>query len=96
MLLPQSLSSYQYRPRTFSFQGQRTSGRWRVKINVITVRGTATQFSDVVEAAWETAMSVLRGVPETDLDTNIAFLSIHLTFWPTLPALIARPTSRLG
>ena len=78
MPVPQSLSSYQYRPRSFSFQGQRTSGRWRVKINVITVQGTASQFSDIVEAAWGTAVSVLRGVPETAVDTNVAFLTIHL------------------
>jgi hypothetical protein len=49
-----------------------------VKINVITVRGTASQFSDIVEAAWETAVSVLRGVPEADVDTNVAFLTIHV------------------
>jgi len=78
MVLPQSLSSYQYRPRTFSFQGARTSGRWRVKINVITVRDTASQFTDIVEAAWETVVSILRGVPETDIDTNVAFLTLHV------------------
>jgi hypothetical protein len=78
MLLPQSLSSYQYRPRAFSFLGTRTSGRWRIKINLITVEGAASQFADIVEAAWQTAVSALRRVPATEADTNIAFLTIHV------------------
>ena len=78
MLLPQSLSSYRYSPRSFSFRGTRTSGRWRVKVNLITVRGEASQFSDIVEAAWKTSASVLRDVPVTDIDTNVAFITIHI------------------
>jgi hypothetical protein len=78
MHLPHSLSSYQYHPRRFSFQGARTTGRWRVKINVIMVKGAASDFSNIVEAAWQTAVSVLRELPETNLDTNVAFLVVHV------------------
>jgi hypothetical protein len=56
----------------------RTSGRWRVKVSLITQQGTASQFSDVVEAAWTTGSSVLQGVPEAEIDTNVAFLTIHV------------------
>jgi hypothetical protein len=78
MQLPQSLVSYQYRPRTFSFLGSRSCDRWRVKINVITVSGTESDHRDIVEAAWGTSASVLRQLPETDIDTNVAFLTIHV------------------
>ena len=49
-----------------------------MKIIVITVRGTASQFSDVVDAAWDTTVSVLKEIPETDLDTNVGFVTIHI------------------
>jgi len=78
MHIPEGLASYRYRPRSISFLGARTCGRWRVKINVITTQGSALDFSDVVEAAWQTSVSVLQELSETELDTNIAFLTLHL------------------
>ena len=78
MQIPKSLASYRYRPRSISFLGAQTCDRWRVKINVVTTRGVASDFPDVVAAAWQTSESVLRAVPDTDLDTNIAFLTLHL------------------
>jgi len=83
--LPPSLISCQYRPRTVSFEACRSRGRWRVKINVVTVTGTASDHHDIVEAAWDTSASVLRQLPETDADTNVAFLTVHVGMERTRP-----------
>ncbi len=74
----QRLAAYQYRQRIASFLGARTSGRWRIKINVITLSAAASDVTDVVEAAWDTSGSVLRALPETDIDTNLGFLTVHV------------------
>ncbi|MGJ4940274.1 hypothetical protein ACQR1W_06830 [Bradyrhizobium sp. HKCCYLS1011] len=74
----QRLAAYQYRPRMVTFLGTRSCGRWRAKINAITVSGVASDVPDIIEAAWDTSASVLRELPETELDSNIGFLTIHV------------------
>ena len=76
--LPSSLRTYAYAPRTIAFQGVRSVGRWRVKDTIITVRGSAAHFPDVVDAARVTADRVLGTVPDTDRDAGVAFLTVHL------------------
>ncbi|WP_315702970.1 MULTISPECIES: hypothetical protein [unclassified Bradyrhizobium] len=49
-----------------------------MKINVIRASDAASPFADINEAAWDTSASVLRELPETDVDTNIGFLIIHV------------------
>ncbi|UDL96373.1 hypothetical protein LGH83_09440 [Lichenihabitans sp. PAMC28606] len=72
------LSSYRYNPRAIAFQGHRAIGRWRVKAHVITVRGTAAHFPDIVEAAWDKVSVVLGEAPDQGLDVGIAFVTLHL------------------
>jgi hypothetical protein len=78
MHIPRSLAYYHYRPRSIAFQGVRSCGRWRVKINLITMGGGPSNVQDIVEAAWQASASVLQDLPETELDTNIAFVTIHV------------------
>ncbi|WP_257166369.1 hypothetical protein [Bradyrhizobium sp. SRS-191] len=72
------LAAYTYRPRIISFLGARTSGRWSVKIHVITIVRDVPGLVDIVEAGWSKSASVLRDLPETDVDTNIGFITLHV------------------
>lgn len=75
---PASLRTYRYAPRTIAFQGVRDAGRWRVKVTVITVRGRAEHFPDVIEGAWAEAERLLGAVPDNERDCGVACLTIHL------------------
>ena len=77
--LRDSLRGYVYKPRTVAFQGVRTVGRWQVKCTVITVRGRAAHFTDVIDGAWEAAGRLLAAVPEDGRDAGVAHLTIHLS-----------------
>ena len=78
MPAPASLRGYVYKPRTVAFVGVRELGRWQVKATVITVRGTATHFPDVVEAGWSMAEALLLGVADGGRDAGVAHLTLHL------------------
>lgn len=76
--LPAVLQSYRYKPRTISFEGFRAVGRWRIKVTVITVRGSAAHFADEIEAAWDCAQAVLDTVPDRGLDASLGFMTVHV------------------
>lgn len=75
--VPESLQGYVYRPRAIAFQGVRASGRWQLKTTVITVRGTAAHFADIVECAGQQADRLLAAVPGSR-DAGVAHLTVHL------------------
>lgn len=77
-VVPASLRGYRYAPRTVGFQGVRARGRWQVKGTVITVRGTAAHFEEIVEGAWRETDRVLAAVADDGRDAGIAHMLLHL------------------
>ena len=75
--IPESLQGYVYRPRAIAFAGVRASGRWRLKTTVVTVRGTAAHFADIIEGAGQQADRLLVAVP-AGRDAGVAHLTVHL------------------
>ncbi len=75
---PASLRGYLYKPRTIAFQGHRPLGRWQVKGTVVTVRGTAAHFAEIVEGAWLEAANLLSAFPDDGRDAGIAHMIAHL------------------
>lgn len=78
MPIAESLRGYLYKPRTVACIGVRAIGRWQVKATVITVRGTAAHFPDIVEAGFSTAEALLAFVIDDGRDAGVAHLTLHL------------------
>lgn len=74
---PASLHAYVYRPRAVAFQGVRAAGRWQLKTTVITVRGRAAHFADIIAGAGEQADRLLAAIPAGP-DAGVAQLIVHI------------------